>query len=89
MKFRCAFDCDIKIFFWVKFLISCSAEVGRPIHMSGINLGVLNHKELTEIVKFDSSTVINAVWRSLAVHCHTEWWGVVSLGMVTVKGRLR
>ena len=59
--------------------------MGRPIHMSGINLGVLNHKELTEIVKFDSSPVINAVWRSLAVHCHTEWWGVVSLGMVTVK----
>ena len=53
--------------------------------MSGINLGGLNHKELTEIVKFDSSPVINAVWRSLAVHCHTEWWGVVSLGMVTVK----
>ena len=53
--------------------------------MSGINLGVLNHKELTEIVKFDSSPVINAVWRSLAVHCHTEWWGVVSFGMVTVN----
>ena len=69
---------------WVKFLISCSAEVDWPIHMSGNNLGVLNHKELTEIVKFDSSPVINAVWRSLA-HCHTEWWGVVSFGMVTVK----
>ena len=51
--------------------------------MSGIHLGVLNHKELTEIVKFDSSHIINAVWRFLAVHCHTEWWGVVSLGMVT------
>ena len=27
------------------------------------------------MVQFDSSAVINAVWRSLAVHCHTEWWG--------------
>ena len=47
--------------------------------------GVLSQKELTEMVQFDSSAVINAFWRSLAVHCHTEWWGVVSLGMVTVN----
>ena len=37
------------------------------------------------MVKFASPPVINAVSISLAVHCHTEWWGVVSLGMMTVK----
>ena len=35
------------------------------------------------MVKFDLYPVLNAVLRSLAIHCHTEWWRVVSLGMVT------
>ena len=37
------------------------------------------------MVKFASPPVINAVSISLAVHCHAEWWGVVSIGMVTVN----
>ena len=40
---------------------------------------------MPDIVKFASPPVINAVSISLAVHCHAEWWGVVSIGMVTVK----